>query len=53
MVIGECEATENEIELLKLPPGYQLLEAMTDEKIEQELAMFASKFRWEKKKILE
>ena len=50
MIVGDCPTSAGELELLCLPPGYQLLESMNDEKIEQELAMFATKFRWEKKK---
>ena len=52
MVIG-CEVSDDEISCLKLPPGYQLLQAMNDEQIEMELATFASTFRWEKRRILE
>ena len=45
-VLGDIEIDENENDLLKLTPNYQLLEALTDEEFALELELCNTKYRW-------
>ena len=44
--MGDIEIDENENEVLKLTPNYQLLEALTDEEFALDLELCNTKYRW-------
>ena len=47
---GELQLSRAELDALSLPPKFQVYEQLTSDLFEIELAMFATKYRWEMSK---
>ena len=52
-VIGDVTHTEEELEVLRLPPNFAVLTKLAEEDFIHETEMSMTKVRWEKKKRLE
>ena len=53
LVIGDISMSKEELDILSLNPGYQVLDCMSDENIERELGSFSAKYRWERKRQMD